>query len=671
MPDIDLDIDSNTRWKLREYLVGKYGEGMVHNLGTFVMYKSKNALDDVARVHRIPKYKVDIVKGQLIQRSSGDLRASATIEDTFREFPESAAVAAEFPDIRQAADLEGNAKGFGVHAAGIILGDAAAVTPILKRKVKKRWIEVVAVDKYDAPELGLLKMDLLGLNTMSMLWMCCQELGMTLEDLYNLPLEDDAAVDVIRRNDVIGIFQLEGDTSRLVNSQIKPDNFQEGCDVIALARPGPLHNGAAEAYIGVKNGTIVPERVHPAVDDILRPTRYQIVYQEQILHIVRFVGGFDWTSAAAIRKIISRKKGDQEFNRRKDQFVKGALTIQDRMDVPPMTMSMIENVWGNCVTSGSYTFNYAHTCSYGIIMIWTAWFKAHHPEVFYASSLECSGDEKRNVLIRDALEDNGPRKAIEIRTPDIRTSRISWSPLKKKNKVIGVQMGFQQLPKIGPVTAEACITAREAYGEAGQPFKSFKDLIKVKGIGPKTMEGIENFLQIDDPFRVFEIDERIAAGKKIISETDFPMPTHTTVDVPYAKGTDAHVIWMGVANQRSLRDIFEINRARKGTELDASKVRDPELHEFMLLMGYDGGEMLRLRFDRFRYPHFKEALWGIDLNKDVLWVEGYKPKFRSAREIYVKKMLVMDVEGLMSEGYNKPVVGDDEDIADIKDAGDQ
>jgi DNA polymerase-3 subunit alpha len=667
MPDIDLDIDSDTRWKLREYLVGKYGEGMVHNLGTFVMYKSKNALDDVARVHRIPKWKVDIVKGQLIQRSSGDLRASATIEDTIREFPESADVAREFPDILQAADLEGNAKGFGVHAAGIILGDAPSVTPILRRQIKKRWVEVVAVDKYDAPELGLLKMDLLGLNTMSMLWMCCQEVGMTLEDLYALPLNDPDAVDIIRRNDVIGIFQLEGDTSRLVNSQIKPDNFQEGCDVIALARPGPLHNGAAEAYIGVKGGTITPERVHPAIDDILRPTRYQIVYQEQILFIVRVVGGFDWTSAAAIRKIISRKKGDQEFNRKKDQFVAGARTLAERTDYPPMPERIIEVVWGNCVTSGSYTFNYAHTCSYGIIMMWTAWFKAHFPEVFYAASLEKSGDEKRNGLIRDALEGNGPRQPIEIRTPDIRTSRTSWAPLRRGKKVIGVQMGFRQLPKIGPVTADRCITARRKAVEQGRPWRRWADLESVKGIGPKTMEGIADFLKIDDPFRVFEIDERIEAGKRLIREAGFPEPTHRTIDVPYQKGQDANVIWIGLVKQRSLRDIFEINRARKGTELDANKVRDPELHEFMLLMGNDGGESLRLRFDRWRYPLFKEALWGIELDKDVIWVEGYKPRFRSAREIYVKKLLVMDVEGLLSEGYNTtPRAVDEPEPEDIK-----
>lgn len=645
MPDIDLDFDSYTRWKLREYLVGKYGEGMVHNLGTFVYYKSRNSLDDVARVHHIPKFEVETIKGQLIERSSGDLRASATIEDTIREFPESASVVERYPDIKQAGDLEGNVKNFGVHAAGIILGDAQRVTPVLRRKIKKQWVEVVAVDKYDAPELGLLKMDFLGLNTMSMLWLCCQEVGMSLEDLYNLPLDDPDALDVCRRNDVIGVFQLWGDTSRLVNSQIKPDTFGEVCDVIALARPGPLHNGAAEAYIGIKGGTIIPERIHPAVDDILAPTRFQIVYQEQILHIVRYVGGFDWTAAAEIRKIISRKKGDQEFNRKRDQFIEGAQHVHERMDVPPMSMYQIDSTWGNCVTSGSYTFNYAHTCSYGILTMWTAWFKAHHTPVFYASSLETTGEDKRNSLIRDALAGNGPRKPTEIRLPDLHRSKQSWSALRdRRGRSIGVQMGFKQLPKIGEVTAATAVETRERAEQTGRPWRAWRDLETTKGIGPKTMEGISTFLSSEDPFGVFDVDQRIESARKLIDDHGISAPTHRTEDVPYQKGLDAHVIWMGVAHQRSLRDIFEINRARKGTELDPSKVRDPELHEFMLLMGYDGGELLRLRFDRWRYPAFKEALWDIVLDKDVLWVEGYKPKFRSAREIYVKKMIVIGMD---------------------------
>jgi DNA polymerase III subunit alpha len=640
MPDIDLDFDADTRYKLREYYRGKLGDDMVFNLGTFVYYKSRNSLDDVARVHRIPKWEVEVVKGQLIERSSGDLRASATIEDTINEFEESRAVVEKYPALMQAAELEGNVKSFGVHAAGLIIGDARKVVPILRREIKGHMAEVVAVDKYDAPDLGLLKMDFLGLKTMSILWKCCQEVGMTLEDLYALPLDDPETIKGFQNNDVVGVFQLDGQTARLVASQIKPDNFQEVCDVIALARPGPLHNGSAEAYIGIKNGTIKPERWHPAVDAVLENTHYQIVYQEQILRIIRDVGNFDWTATSEIRKIISRKEGDQKFNRKRAEFMAGVKTLHKRTPYPEMAENTGETIWNNCVTAGAYTFNFAHTCSYGIISDWTMYFKRHFPAVFFAASLEVVNDDRRNPLIRDAMTRSryGGRD-IAIKPPSIKHSHGTWNRAKTKKPI--VRMGFEQLPGIGEKMSAAIMEEREA---SNGDFSGWNDLMRVRGIGPSKLEKILNFIDKDDPFGVFEADRRIAEAKEALRELGLPAPTHRTIDVPYARGSDCAAIWMGVARQKNLRDIFEINRARKGTELDPKQVRDPHLHEFMLLMGDDGDELLRLRIDRWRYPRFKSALWGLNLDKDVLWVEGYKPRFRAAREIYVKHLVVIDVD---------------------------
>jgi DNA polymerase-3 subunit alpha len=638
MPDIDLDFDAETRWRLREYLREKLGRNMVFNLGTFVYYKSRNSLDDVARVHRIPKWEVDVIKGQLIERSSGDLRASATIEDTVKEFPESKAIVEKYPEIMQAAELEGNVKGFGVHAAGLILGDASKVVPILRRKIKGHEVEVVAVDKYDAPDVGLLKMDYLGLKTMTVLWKCCQTCGMSLEDLYNLPLDDEKTIDGFRRGDVIGVFQVDGGTARLVNSQIKPDNFQEVCDVIALARPGPLHNGAAEAYIGIKNGKLKPERWHESVDRILERTHYQIVYQEQILRIIRDVGNFDWTATSEIRKIISRKEGDQKFNRKREEFLHGSASVQSRIpDCSPMELATAIAIWESCITAGAYTFNFAHTCSYGLISIWTQWFKQHHAPAFFAHSLEVvdNDKEKRNTLVRDAIKHD-----IEILPPSVKHSKRTWKSVNRNhNRKPAIRMGFEQLPGIGEKMAEAIMEVKQT----GQ-LVSWNDLLRVKGIGGAKYEKLINFVGQPDPFGVFDADRRIAQARQVLPDLGLPDPTHSTLDIPYAAGTTAKGSWMGVCRQRNLRDIFEINRARRGTELDASTMRDPDLHEFMLLMGDDGEELLRLRIDRFRYPKFKQALWDIVIDKDVLWVEGYKPAFRSAREIYVSRMVVISVD---------------------------
>jgi DNA polymerase III subunit alpha len=630
MPDIDLDFDAQTRWKLREYLLGKYGE--CYNIGTFTYYKSRNSLDDVARVYRVPKWEVDIVKGQLIERSSGDLRASATIEDTVENFPESKEIVEKYPELRRAMDLEGNIKGFGVHAAGLVLGKVGSVAPVMERTIKDHKVQVVAIDKWDAERQGLLKMDFLGLNTMSLLWMCCQELGMSLEELYALPLDDKKVYKGFRDNDVIGVFQFEGQAVRLLNGQIKCDNFEEVCDVTSLARPGPLHNGAAEAYTAIKWHNGIAERYHPSVDRIVEATKYQIIYQEQILRIVREIGNFDWTAAAYIRKIISKKLGDQEFNRQKDKFMEGAATIHERTDDPPMPRDVAEHVWGSCITSGSYAFNFAHACAYGMISVWTMYMKLHHPAIFYASALSTMGDDRRNTLIRDAMKHD-----VRIKPPSIPRSKESWS-VSVHSRRPTVHMGFSQLPGIGPKMTELILESRT------DRWQSWNDLLEVKGIGPKKLQNILDFIEAQDPFGVFDVDRRIRAAERSLHALRLHKPTHKSLDIPYEKGTTVAATWLGVVRNRNLRNIFEVN-ARMGKELDPEKVKDPELAEFMLLICEDDEDMMRLRIDRYRYPKFKEALWGLELDSDVVWIEGFKPHYRSARELVVRRMAVIDVTG--------------------------
>src|SRR5215831_2935531 len=171
LPDIDLDFESARRGEITDYLVSRYGRECVNNIGTFQKYKSKLALDDVARVHRIPGYEVQTIKDVLLERSSGDLRASATIEDTIEQFEQAQDVVTRYPDLLQATELEGNVKGFGIHAAGVVISNnpITDVVPILTREVRKQRKQVVAVDKYDAEYLGMLKLDLLAISALDAL----------------------------------------------------------------------------------------------------------------------------------------------------------------------------------------------------------------------------------------------------------------------------------------------------------------------------------------------------------------------------------------------------------------------------------------------------------------------------------------------------------------------
>jgi DNA polymerase-3 subunit alpha len=631
LPDIDLDFDSDRRHEVREYLVGKYGEECVNNIGTFNYFKSKNSLDDVARVYRVPKYKIDIVKDLLVERSSGDLRASATIEDTVEQFDEAKAVFEEHPELYKSRELEGNIKSIGVHAAGLVVsnGPITDVCAVYERKVKGVMTRVVSLDKYDAERRGLVKIDALGLSTMALIADAMKHIGMKVADLYDLPFDDPVVIDGFRRNDVIGIFQFDGRSTRSICGALKPDNFKEVCDVNALSRPGPLHNGAATAYIDIKRGVMTPELVHPVFDEITKEFQYQIIYQEQILRIVREIGDFDWTHAAYIRKIISLKKGDGEFNRQYDRYWQGA---QRRH--PDMSEEVARHIWNLCTTAGSYAFNLAHTISYGMLAYWTMWIKQHHPEVFYASALSKLSEKKQESLLRDASKRNGPRRRVKAMAPDPSHSALSWVPVRGEGRI---HAGFRQVPGIGEKTAEAIMEYRKANG-----IKSWADLVAIKGIGPKTVEKFEEFASAKDPFGVYTLDKKINRAKKFIESTDgeLPMPTHTSLEIPYERGPDTEVVWIGTVRDRNIRDIFEANRAR-GEALEESEVKDAHLNEWAMLIGDDGDELVTVRIDRHKYPKFKKAIFGIKPGEDLILIQGVKPGFRSAKVVYVNKMWVL------------------------------
>lgn len=430
LPDIDLDFDDDRRGEIREYMVKKYGVDRVSNIGTFTRYKAKNSLDDIARVYRIKQWEVDIVKELLLERSSGDLRASATIEDTVDQFQEAKDVFDRHPELWKATRLEGNYKGMGVHAAGIVVSDAPITDTcaIYRREVgsgkgKKEVREVMSPDKYDAEYLGLLKIDLLGLSTMGMLRTALRLTGMTLEELYHIPLDDEDTIDGFRRNDVVGVFQFDGRAVRAVNAEVKPDNFNEVTDVTALARPGPLHNSSSVHYTDNKNGLKPIDTIHPLFDAIVGPTHGQVIYQEQVLRIVTEIGNFDWTHAAYIRKIISRKIGDQEFNRQWGRFKDGANShgISDEL---------AKKIWGLCITSGSYAFcptgdtvvktggaNKYHNGEYRLDDLW----EAYNSNTALGTKLRCGQNGKRISI--QAMDEDGrirPAPFLSIDRYDIK-----------------------------------------------------------------------------------------------------------------------------------------------------------------------------------------------------------------------------------------------------------
>lgn len=626
LPDIDLDFDSEGLPQVWNYAVAKYGERNVSKIGTFTFYKAKLALDDVARVYKIPGYEVEVVKNLLLERSSGDLRASATIEDTVEMFEQAKAVVEKYPDLRQAMKLEGNIKQFGVHAAGLVIASSAIdeICSVYERKVKEVMIDVIALDKRDAERQNILKIDTLGLSTLTMITHALGHMGMRLQDLYDLPLDDERVIDGFRANDVVGIFQFDGRAMRSVNAELQPDNFIEICDVGALARPGPLHNNASAEYIDTKRGRKEPRRYHPLCDRITADTHYQIVYQEQIMRICGEIGGFDHTHRTTIRKIISHKHGEQEFNRWWERFRDGAL----ERGVPEEAAKAI---WGACITAGSYAFNIAHSLSYGMLSYWTMWLKIYRPEFFYAASLNAYGDKKQLDLLRDA-----DRHDIRALPPSPRRSGSGWAKAGKGR----IRAGLSQVPGIGDTKAKTIMEYRRDH-----ELKVWKDLLPIKGIGAKTIAKFDDFAAQEDPFEIHKLSKTLDAVRMELGRGQMrrvPRQTHRSLDIPYNRGENVMVTWVGMIKHRNLRELFEVNFSRTGVALDPETVKNPELNEWVIMVGQDEEELLTITVDRWKYPRFKQAIWSIKLDHDVLVIRGVKKGFQSRRAIYVQDMWIID-----------------------------
>ena len=634
LPDVDLDFDDEQRWRVRDYLVRKYGADRVGNIGTFTMYRGKNSLEDAAKVFNVPLFAVEQVKDGLLERSSGDLRASNTIEDSVALFPKVRKVFEQYPKLSYAQRLEGNLKGFSVHAAGLVVANEplAENLAVYKRfDAKGHPIgEVLSIDKYDAEYIGALKIDVLGLTTMGFINRCLRMIGMTLEQLYAVPLNDEKVYEGFRRNEVIGVFQFDGRAMRSVNREVKPDTFAEICDINALARPGPLHSGAAAEYIMAKHGKKKVEKLHPVVTEITAHTQGQIVYQEQILRVVRELGGFSWEEAAHVRKLISKKQGEQAFNRLQSKFLEGCA----ERGVPE---AVAIRVWKQLVTAGAYAFNAAHCVSYGLLAYWTMWLKQNHPLAFYCAALQKYDPKKKGLdLLKEATS-----KGIPILPPCPRRSGITWN-----REGAGLRAGFTQVKGVGMAIAPLMKAYRKSFPGA---VKRWADYEEVKGFGPGTTAKLEAFSSQRDPFGINTMRETLGRVRQWLwdngEQHNIPYPTSKSDDVPYEPVRGEHV-WVGYVRLRNMKDIFELHRSRTGEELDPSKVREPQYVNYVVITGEDETGPLVITVHRFGgfYEKYKDMIWDMDPARDLLLVRGYK-RAEYRRAIYASELHVLNLGG--------------------------
>lgn len=639
LPDVDLDFADDRRDEVRQEAVRVFGADRVGNIGNFTRYRGKNSLDDVARVYRIPNWETAKIKDLIIERSGGDSRLSDSLMDTFEMFPAAMEVVDRHPNLKLATRLEGNYRGLGVHAAGLVISNTPITDTcaVYTRESAGRTVSVVAYDKKDAEYLGMLKADFLGLKTMGAIGLALDSTGIDLEDLYSVPLDEPKTMGAFKGNDVTGIFQFEGRATRLVCSDVAPDHFMHLADINALSRPGPLFSGMTAMYTEVRHGRKEAEKLHPIVDDFTKNSYGQIVYQEQVLGIIRDLGGFPVQRVGDIRKIISQKLGEASFQEMYSEFESGAKRLHG---VKP---ELAKHIWKFMVTSATYSFNIAHCISYSMLAFWLMWLKQHEPVAFYAAQLEKVGDgvkeePKRAKLMRDAI-----RHGVAIKPPHFSISGAGWTPNKEGSEVLA---GLRQVKGIGPAKATAILEMGAALKELnGVGFESWSDLVQVKGIGEKTIEKIVDFAESDDPFELNLVAKILGEYRAQILQggTGVPKPTHASHEIPKKH---KRVTWMGIVRDKEYKDYIEDQRARTGDSLDEimARMKDPHLAKSCVLHCYDDGEEeVYIRFNRWQFPKFKAAIEGIDPGKDIIIVTGEKREDFGI-SLHANSMVVIDTD---------------------------
>lgn len=447
LPDIDIDFSDKRRDMVFAYAEEKYGSERVARLGTVGLFKPRSALNQAGTSLQIPKWMVEKVLDGVIERSGGDSRALQALEDTLNDTEMGRKMLSEYPEVKIAGRMEGHPNNASQHAAGIVITQE----PVAEYVAVDRRSKSAMVDKKDAEDLNLLKIDALGLTQLSVFERTLQLIGQKDVSGYleTIPLDDKKAFDVLNKGHFAGIFQFTGMALQSLTRQTKIQTLDDMVSITALARPGPLATGGANSWIKRRNGTERISSLHPLLSELTKETHGVVVYQETVMNIVRQLGRMSWEDTSAVRKAMSGRLGDEFFEGFWKKFLKGAL--ENKIDE-----ATAKEIWNQVCTFGSWAFNKAHAVAYGIMSYYCCWLKAHHPLEFAAATLDAESDPAKQILTLRELSGEG----IDYLPVDPDHSTDRWTPVKKGKKQLLVGP-LTSIKGIGPAAVSEILDARK------------------------------------------------------------------------------------------------------------------------------------------------------------------------------------------------------------------
>lgn len=458
MPDIDVDIQDTRRDEVIQYCVEKYGSERVANICTFGKMAARAAVRDVARVLQVPYAEADklakLIPPPIQGRHIPLSKCIETDPDLKKEYETS-------PTARKVIDfairLEGTIRSHGVHAAGVVIAPETIVNYAPLEMAQKG---VVATQYPMGPieELGLLKMDFLGLSNLSIINNALRIIKKVYRnqiELGEIPFGDEKTFALLQAGDTTGVFQLESAGMKRYLKELRPTEFEDIIAMVALYRPGPM--AEIPRFIEGKNNPAAVSYLHESLEPILSDTYGVMVYQEQIIKLLQMVAGYTPGEADLVRKAIGKKKRDI-MAAEEPKFIKGCKH-------QGLSQAQAEKLWAQIQPFADYSFNKAHAACYGLIAYWTAYLKAHYPDAFMAALMTSDRDDIDRLAIEIA---ECRHMGLTVLPPNVNLSYGEFAIVPDKNEI---RFGMTAVKGVGEGAVEEIIRTRDEKG----PFQSIAD----------------------------------------------------------------------------------------------------------------------------------------------------------------------------------------------------
>jgi len=473
MPDIDIDFCFERRGEIIDYVVQKYGKDSVTQIITFGRMASRAALRDVGRVLKVPFGDMD----RIAKMVPGDV--GMTLEKAFQQNPDLGRLeesdATFHRVIKHARVLEGLARHASTHAAGVVVAPGELTDHVPLYLSNKKEI-TTQYDMKSVEEVGLLKMDFLGLRTLTVvhraLDMVSDKLGRRITP-EEIPFDDEATYRLLGEGDTIGVFQFESSGMRGLLKLMRPSVFEDVVAATALYRPGPLGAGMDKEFIDRKHGHKRIEVLHPILEPILRETYGVILYQEQVMAIAAEMAGFTMGEADLLRRAMGKKK-PEEMDRQREKFLEGCRRrhIDDRVGT---------QVFELMAYFAGYGFNKSHSAAYAVLSVQTAWLKANHPAEFLAATLTSEMNDSKRVPV---LIEEARRGGLRLDPPDINRSDAGFTV-----KDDGIVFGLAGVRNVGVGAIEKILEIRRERGSF-ESLWDFVTAIDLKTVNRRVLESL-------------------------------------------------------------------------------------------------------------------------------------------------------------------------------------